>query len=238
MPAQLWDENHPGIYVENSAPFFSQTCAALNSIRTKDVGKNLLKLISHNCRYYTEAGTGQTGETDRYVVIIPTVGDAGNTENTRHVARELATIHPSDLVQIVVGKGSGSSVSFHSTRTTIGTPPNQLVRPPFIGLAHELIHSLHALTGDLLKPYDSDWSSTGGAAHEEARTVGLGMYSSEFFCENAIRAEHGLTRRTNYGGLDMSHLVPLVTRSRSSAVSSPSPGRARSNALIGGHRRV
>ncbi len=67
--------------------------------------------------------------------------------------------------------------------------------PAFVALAHELIHALHVISGDVVKEYS--WA-TDGAIIEEARTVGIGPYSKTRYSENAIRREWMLAVRTYY----------------------------------------
>ena len=61
-------------------------------------------------------------------------------------------------------------------------------RPSFIGLAHELIHSLHNADGTAY--YDKNGNQI--SVYEESRTVGL-QYN-----ENHIRKENGIPARTKY----------------------------------------
>jgi hypothetical protein len=80
------------------------------------------------------------------------------------------------------------------------------IRPPFIGLGHELIHAQRALDG----------LATGDHAVEEAQVVGFREYDGLPFTENAIRAEHGLALRRTYSGVvpkerDDSHLGAATT---------------------------
>lgn len=83
------------------------------------------------------------------------------------------------------------------TRTAVSWNPNILTspdgsRPPFIALAHELIHALNNLRGTAYKD----------TRKEEYCTVGLGEYAHRRKRnENAIRAEHGVAARTQYQGL-------------------------------------
>ena len=58
---------------------------------------------------------------------------------------------------------------------------------PHIVLAHELIHSLHCLTG------------THAGENEEAKTTGIGDFASEAMSENAMRKAFGLPERASYG---------------------------------------
>ena len=57
----------------------------------------------------------------------------------------------------------------------------------FITLAHELIHSLHHVTGTR--------KDTG----EEIWTTGIGEYSGEAMSENGIRKEFNMRLRVEYG---------------------------------------
>lgn len=83
------------------------------------------------------------------------------------------------------------------TRTAVTWNPNILSspdggRPPFIALAHELIHAMQNLRGTAYKDTKT----------EEYATVGLGDYANtRRRNENAIRAEHGIAARTQYAGL-------------------------------------
>ncbi|MCF6776536.1 M91 family zinc metallopeptidase [Thiotrichales bacterium 19X7-9] len=62
-------------------------------------------------------------------------------------------------------------------------------RPPFIGLAHELIHAWHIINGDSFEEHRS----------EELATVGLLEFEkSRNINENKIRQEHNLPFRTSY----------------------------------------
>jgi RHS repeat-associated protein len=63
-------------------------------------------------------------------------------------------------------------------------------RPPAIGLAHELIHAYHDLTGTYSKP----------GMPEETATIGLGAHSGDPITENQIRQEwgQGVGRRPAY----------------------------------------
>lgn len=65
-------------------------------------------------------------------------------------------------------------------------------RPPFIALAHELIHAMNNLRGTAFQNNNI----------EEMATVGLGNYANvRKRNENAIRAEHHLPSRDQYTGI-------------------------------------
>jgi Effector protein len=85
------------------------------------------------------------------------------------------------------GNGTGSVAKVHFTNA-IRTMDSGLEAPPFVGLAHELIHALHSLKGE----------KKANTNEEESRTVGMNEYADEALSENAIRAEAKLTLRTKY----------------------------------------
>lgn len=64
-------------------------------------------------------------------------------------------------------------------------------RPPFIGLAHELIHALRSLKGATAVYAEAD----------ERAVTGLHPYPAGPITENAIRADHGIAPRSRYSGL-------------------------------------
>jgi len=85
------------------------------------------------------------------------------------------------------GRGSVSKVRFSNSRRQL---TSGLVNPPFIALAHELVHALHSLRGEIKK----------NTTDEENRTVGLQTYAGEKLSENAFRAaaRPPLPARTHY----------------------------------------
>ena len=84
------------------------------------------------------------------------------------------------------GAGTISAVTWNANGLAV---PGQGPRPPFIGLAHELIHALYNLLGQALPDDDQ----------EELATVGLPPVAARRpITENGIRAEHGLPLRTAY----------------------------------------
>lgn len=71
----------------------------------------------------------------------------------------------------------------------------------FIGLAHELCHALHYVSGDCARILNGDkigGNKNSGLAEEEMRTVGLFEYADENPSENSIRGEKGLNKREGY----------------------------------------
>jgi hypothetical protein len=90
------------------------------------------------------------------------------------------------------GTGSASGVAWNSNIWVI---PGQGQRPPYIGLAHELIHAWHNAYGTKKADYDD----------EENFTVGLGQHMMPnplavpaTITENMIRLEHGVPIRHRY----------------------------------------
>ncbi|WP_225847516.1 M91 family zinc metallopeptidase [Streptomyces sp. HPF1205] len=101
------------------------------------------------------------------------------------------------------GKGTLSLVRYNPNAWE--TPDG--LRPPFIGLVHELIHAYRNLQG----------LSHRTAAVDEAQVVGFGEHADLEFTENRIRAEHGLPPRRTYAGtvgpdLDDAHLPRTTGR--------------------------
>jgi hypothetical protein len=79
-----------------------------------------------------------------------------------------------------------------------GTP----CAPPRAYLLHELLHALHAMTGELAHHIgDSSDPMPGGSTHEEAWTIGRGAYVDLPLTENALRTELAVPRRTSHGSL-------------------------------------
>jgi hypothetical protein len=83
--------------------------------------------------------------------------------------------------------GSPSSIRWNPNQ--FSTPDGH--RPPFIGLAHELIHALRNLRGDTPVMVEDD----------ERDVTGLRLSQGNAITENAIRADHGIAPRTRYSGI-------------------------------------
>jgi len=103
---------------------------------------------------------------------------------------------PTDI--FIKTTGSGNSYRPHSSCSagTVSYNPNLIIlgagnkpweiRPPEVGLAHELIHAYHDLTDTI----------SAIRALEETNTVGI--TGSSPYTENGIRNEHDLPRRPVY----------------------------------------
>jgi len=66
-------------------------------------------------------------------------------------------------------------------------------------LFHELVHVYHNVIGErvLVQAADPDQAQFPHLLHEEARTVGLGMFRDEQLCENRLRSEIGVQPRAS-----------------------------------------
>jgi hypothetical protein len=214
MPEVLWDHAHPGIYIDvglgtrvriavnrvKTGSFFQLACDALNTIRSRPIGKALLRTITAKCQM-------DSGRKDLKVVIIEAGEGIDNSAEAVHVEGAVRIPGQSDFCGFVAGEGSGSVVYWNPYESSV----QQKEFHAFTGLAHELIHAMHNLHGDLVGlPKRTKLSDPKSAlAHEEARTTGIGLYADEPISENAIRKEHNIELRTTYGGLEMKHLTKM-----------------------------
>lgn len=83
--------------------------------------------------------------------------------------------------------GAGSVTALTWNPNSMSTPGG--ARPPFIGLAHELIHALYSLKGEgYIATMDEELRTVGLVPHVDAREI----------TENKIRAEHSVSLRTAY----------------------------------------
>ena len=85
-------------------------------------------------------------------------------------------------------QGSGNkhaSANQITCSNTIAQRNSGLDAPPFVGLAHELIHAWHGLNGE----------KKTSVSEEESRTVGTDEYAGELVSENAFRADATLEKR-------------------------------------------
>jgi len=89
------------------------------------------------------------------------------------------------------GTGAISSIKWDPKNTD--TPDG--ARPPFIALAHELIHCLYNLAGT-----SNLINGDVGKKQDEMRVTGLRGFEQEAISENKIRGEHGIAYRVSYHG--------------------------------------
>jgi hypothetical protein len=185
----LWDHAHPGIFVDGKDQrFFAAACTDLNTIYALPIGKTLLDLISKRSQGIgTKAGNS---------VIILYTNDLGSVaQDSKKQGVEVRKDSPPGSVVRLPALGTGSIVRYGDDLAAVYAAAIGIPTPGYIALAHELIHALHVISGDVVKDYD--WS-TDGAIIEEARTVGIGPYANTRISENSIRKEHNLSLRTYY----------------------------------------
>jgi hypothetical protein len=172
--------NYPGIRIDDpggSSSFALSAKEALDKIRSKPLGQRLLAEIS--ARNATCAFATWGGIIKIYRALLPI--DQGGSKAA--AVNELNATN---------GTGTASGVAWNSNVYKI---PQQGQRPPFIGLAHELIHAWHNAWGTKQGSYDD----------EENFTVGLAQFIlpdptavPATITENMIRLEHGIPIRHRY----------------------------------------
>ncbi len=200
MPDTLWDQNHPGIYIRTTPGkkiFFHIANNALNQIRLHPVGRGLLKTIASIALMRDEA----------VKVTIEKQSKPGDGSWSAPDSEQdsLAVRTGNTFTKYRAGAGTSCTVCWDNEKLKC----DDKYRPPFIALAHELIHAMHDIHGATYRAYDGQLSADSGKAEEEARTVGLGPHVDEPITENKIRAEHGLPLRPSYSG----HYFNNVTNS-------------------------
>ncbi len=187
----------PGLKIENSygGPFVTGVQQDLNLIAAKSTGGNLLSIISKRFQ-----GVGTKTSADKKVVIH--LGNCNLTSQGSEgagIEERGADMAGSNFT--MPGTGRGSRVEYNPQGEAEYTTMVGIRTPSYVALAHELIHALHVISGDVKKVYD--WGngtalSSSGALIEEARTVGLGRFLNTSISENAIRRENKLPLRTYY----------------------------------------
>lgn len=179
MPLVDYDAaNFPGIKIDSpgGASTFEATCRdSLARIIGQPLGLRLLTEISARAPTFATWG----GKIKIYRAERP-IEEGGS---------KAAPVSETDAKN---GTGSASGVAWNSNVWVI---PGQGQRPPYIGLAHELIHAWHNAYGIKKQDYDD----------EENFTVGLGAYmlpdpaaNPATITENMIRLEHGIQIRHRY----------------------------------------
>jgi hypothetical protein len=175
----------PGMIIrtgDNEPYYAGMVAAALVEIASKPVGASLLRSIGKR------ADRAKFG----YTVCIqkPSRGRQSHVDEITH-----QTIN--DWGNKAVRVNEIDACNGTGTQTVVWWNPNILTspdgaRPPFVALAHELIHALNNLRG----------TAYADTRKEEYCTVGLDPYATRRKRnENAIRAEHGIAARTQYAGL-------------------------------------
>jgi hypothetical protein len=171
---------YPGIRIDDpgGASTFAATCKdSLDRIVSQPLGLRLLTELSGRNATVTFGPWGGVAKIYRAELPI----DKGGSKAA-----------PVSEINAKNGTGSPSGVAWNSN---IWVVPGQGQRPPFIGLAHELIHAWHNAYGLKKQDYDD----------EESFTVGIGAYmmpdpvaAPATITENMIRLEHGIPIRHKY----------------------------------------
>ena len=200
MPVTLWDISTPGIYIDGDSTFQAAASADLNLVRGNGNGVGeLLKLISKRC---TGVGAGKTSTTSAPAgrrILIRRAANIGDTESLPTANTDYLTNGPAAANFKLHGSFLESTVKYIPNFEVEYTALLGIQTPSYIALAHELIHAFHSLSGDLRKAYGGGFSADSGLLHEEARTVGLGIYANTRISENAFRRRDNLALRTYYG---------------------------------------
>lgn len=194
--------NYPKISVEagdGDLYYASNVNQALDHINGKPVGKALLEAIAGaspahsageaNVVIFSPANREFTQSGYSHPMFGQMVGEGKVGAMTPRGAADNYN-DPDNRPAAEGGGGSSCRVRWNST---IHPPAAGGMLPPaFICLAHELVHSMHALEGTT-RTGDSPDGPT-----EELYTVGLGEFADEAICENTIRGEHGFDPRPSY----------------------------------------
>lgn len=212
----------PGILIDASnGGFYGPTAVALSALTRTKIGYSLLDIISKRTngigiggaspsagmfRCVIRRGPGTLIEdridmTAAYRAADPDQPLAEDLSNADVVARDYdytARRRVAGRGFTLAGRGS-SAVAMWEPMADYGQVLS-METPGFVALAHELIHCMHFLSGDTNMYSDDDAWGAGDtySKHEEARTVGLGIYANTRISENALRRELGLPQRIFY----------------------------------------
>lgn len=178
------------VSVTGSADFQTRVQSDLEAMRSIPTGREMLQ------------GLDASG---KRVNITQTEG--GNA--ARPERREDATLRPDGSA----GPGTNGTVMYHPTRSLLDTSEDWMIRPPMIGLFHELVHATQYATGTLPTgttrvdgPPGGGWG--GPVANSELDAVGLPWDHdadpstpprvNPRVNENQLRRELGLPLRPHY----------------------------------------
>jgi hypothetical protein len=211
----IGNHNFPGIFVlynpekgSLSNNFLGKTQVALAMLATRPIGHDLLSLLSKrflgigikkskDLKCVIHKGSSYiTRSTLAYRSSSPEI--PLDNEDTQAMESSVTTrilkksMVPGKLFSLP-GIGVASVAVYDPCRDY--TSMLGIETPYYIALGHELIHCLHFMSGDTYRHGDDDELSS---LHEEARTVGLGIYSNSRISENALRNEWKLPPRTYY----------------------------------------
>jgi hypothetical protein len=211
MAEQLWDIAHPGIYMNGSGPFIAACIMDLNLIRGAGNGANSLNLLSLISKRCQGIGAGNNAlNVVSYRVVIKEALSIGGTQAQPNGDDDYLKNGPGAANFKMHGIFAASEVFYLPNQQAAYTNLLGIVTPPYIALAHELIHAFHSLNGDLRFQYGGVGNNS-GLLHEEARTVGLGIYAKTRISENAFRRRDNIQIRTYYSSAnDCDNLVSIM----------------------------
>ncbi|WP_291155364.1 M91 family zinc metallopeptidase [Gemmatimonas sp. UBA7669] len=195
-------------YDPSKNPFFQAIMVEnLRILDSKEIGKSLLKQIGeaspkHRGQFpdgvnvmctpyhinYTQSGFSRQGQFTgdggfKVEGMKPSTAASHNLKNCPfHIAG--SSFNKADDPSFN-DKGRGTVCWMAFSNAQFITSKGETAQP-FIVLAHELIHSLHCLTG------------THNGSEEELMTSGIGKYSDLPMSENAFRKAFGLPPRVSY----------------------------------------
>jgi Effector protein len=203
-------------YDSSAKPFFqSMVLEDLRRINSKPIGKKLLEDIAAARPRARAAGAASNAdaraivfEAGVNVVMVPTsmeytqsgykmaftgVGVQKSLKPSTAASHNIkdCPYHPAggscaEAADITAaGDGTGTVSIMKYTNAQILTGKGEATHS-FVVLAHELIHSLHHVTGTRRDNGEEDW------------TTGIGVYAAEPMTENAVRAAFGLKLREKY----------------------------------------
>jgi hypothetical protein len=216
----------PGIFIElGNGGFYGPAATALATLARMKLGNDLLDIISKRTRGIGIGGAepapdkmkcivrrGPGSVTSEraantfasrlmnpdFVVTDDRIDDFGGEYGREHTARQEVTGPGGHKFTVArVGSSAVATVEPNADYTAI---LRGITTPMYIALGHELIHCMHYLSGDTNR-YRTTNPWAGGDSylkHEEARTVGLGIYANTRISENALRREAKLPVRTFY----------------------------------------
>ncbi|MFT4542479.1 MAG: hypothetical protein ACI841_000079 [Planctomycetota bacterium] len=199
MVEQLWDQAHAGIYIDGDADFFRAASSDLNRIRgfaSSEGALDLLGELSRKCLCID-----QDEDADRpaagYRVVIQQARDLVDTLQDPLDGGDDIPEWPSSTLFRRQGTAAKSRVYYLPGDEVTYTVFFGIATPPYIGLAHELIHALHAVNGELRDGRSAE-DPRRFFLHEEARTLGIGIYADVPISENSFRQRDGLQQREHY----------------------------------------
>lgn len=224
MPLLEFDRaEFPGIFIDNvPLKFYAPTLDALVDLRTNTIGHDLLEIISKRTRGIGISGESRStdgrfrantmkaykcvirrgpGTTFRkrvrntmaYRSPLPDVALTNDLSNQSDVAvGDSASARRRVGINLTLPGPGFSAVALIEPDCDYSEALDRLDTPLYVALGHELIHCMHYLSGDI-NVYSDGTTQT---LHEEARTIGLGMYKDSRISENAIRAADQIPRRT------------------------------------------